>query len=119
MHLERRRKRSDYTALALRYWLAAVAQRTRVVALVVGDSAGLLVASSLRGPEADELAAVAPLLMRADHRGETPLSRHHLPLEVERLSVDDSSLYVCAVGDKANCGRSLHQARAGVERILA
>ncbi len=88
MHLERRRKRSNYKALALRYYLASVARRHRVVAMVIADAAGLLVAGSLTGPEAEELAAVAPLLMRQNEQGQTVADRHRLPMRIDTLDVD-------------------------------
>ena len=118
MHVERRRKRSNFAGLALQYYLASVARRTRVVSLVVADSAGLLVASSMKGPEADELAAIAPLLMRSDEEGSCPVDRHKLPLVIEKVPVDRSSLFVCAVGIQQRCADSVKQAKSGVRRIL-
>lgn len=119
MHLERRRKRSNYKALALRYYLASVARQHRVVAMVIADAAGLLVAGSMVGPEAEELAAVAPLLMREDDQGQTVADRHRLPMSIDTLDVDGSSLYLCAVGADQACTTGIGQARNGVTRILA
>lgn len=118
MHLERRRKRSNYKALALRYYLASVARRHRVVAMVIADAAGLLVAGSLTGPEAEELAAVAPLLMRQNEQGQTVADRHRLPMRIDTLDVDGSALFLCAVGADEACTTGISQAREGVSRIL-
>lgn len=119
MHLERRRKRSSFTGLALQYYLASVARRNQVVAMVVADTAGLLVAGSMRGPEAEELAAVTPLLMRESADGRTLAERHDLPMSIERVPVEGESIYVCAVGEAGRCDLSLDEARYGVSRILA
>jgi len=119
MHVERRTKRSTFTSWALRYYLASVARRNQVVAMVVADTAGLLVAGSMRGPEAEELAAVTPLLMREASDGRTLVQRHDLPMSIERVPVEGESVYLCAVGDTSRCSSSLDEARKGVERILA
>jgi hypothetical protein len=117
MHVERRRKRSSFAGLALQYWLNAIAQKKRLFALVVSDSAGLLIASSLHGPEAEELAAIAPLLGRSGEDG-MQLDRPDIPVVVHKLQVDHSSLYLCAVGDRARGQESVRLAAGGVRRIL-
>jgi len=122
MYLERRRKRSSYSGLALQYWLTAIAQRKRLFALVVADSAGLLIASNLPGPEAEELAAVAPLLARpgeAECNSDlVPDRQEKIPIVIEKMLLDRSSLYLCAVGDKERSRESLRLAEGGVRRIL-
>jgi len=112
LFVERRRKRSSFWGLALQYWLGAVSRRTKLVGLVLADSAGLLVASSLRGPEAEELAAMAPLVARPR---ETASPR--LPMSVKRITIDRSQLYLCAVGG-SNHERGLQLAENGIQRIL-
>jgi len=119
MYLERRRKRSNYTSLALQYWLAAVARRSQLFALVLADPAGLLIASSLRGPEAEELAAVAPLIARPDEKGESVQARGEIPIVIQKLDVDRSTLFLCAVGERQSSRAGLRSATAGVRRILA
>ena len=117
MHVERRRKRSSFAGLALQYWLSSIVQKKRLFALVVSDSAGLLIASSLHGPEAEELAAVAPLLGRPGEDG-VQLDRPDIPMVVHKLEVDRSSLYLCAVGDRIRGKESIRLAASGVRRIL-
>ena len=112
---ERRRKRSSFSGLALQYWLGAVAQRKQLMALVLADSAGLLVAASFRGPEAEELAAIAPLLARP---GDPLDSVPSVPVEIRPLRIDRTSLYLCAVGDRRRTADGLSLAVHGVERIL-
>jgi len=119
MNVERRRKRSSYSQLALQYYLSSVAQRQKLFALVLADSAGLLVASSLQGPEAEELAAVAPLLARPDEAGDQAVAeRNQIPVVIRRMPVAKSSLLLCAVGEKDRSVEGIAQAAGGVSRIL-
>ncbi|MCB9556203.1 MAG: hypothetical protein H6707_08890 [Deltaproteobacteria bacterium] len=111
MTLERRRRRSSFAGLALRYWFAAIAKRTRLFGLVLADSAGFLVASNLRGPEAEELAAIAPLLGRPSQQAEVPVS-------VVSVRVEEVCLYLCAIGDESPRNAALRLAEGGVQRIL-
>lgn len=119
MQLDRRRKRSTYTALSLHYWLAAMAERTPAFAFVLADPTGLLVASSIRGPEAEELAAVAPILARADSSGLQAARRYGVPMCIEEIEIDGMRMYLCAVGERDACSLALPQAAVGISRILA
>lgn len=118
MRTERRRKRSSFAGLALQYWLNSIAQKKRLFALVVADSAGLLVGASLHGPEAEELAAVAPLLARPGEDGVQAAEHPEIPVVVQKLQVDRSSLYLCAVGDRTRGRECIRLAANGVRRIL-
>ena len=113
MHLERRRKRSNFSGLALSYWFSAIARRTQLFGLVLADSAGFLVASNLRGPEAEELSAIAPLIARPDYNppGEVPMS-------VRDMHVDRTKLFLAAVGRSERAVSALDLAESGVMRIL-
>lgn len=115
MTRERRRKRSSYAGLALQYWLGAVAQRKKLMALVLADSAGLLVAASFQGPEAEELAALAPLLARP---GDPMDAAPNVPVEIRPMQIDRTSLYLCAIGDRSRTADGLLAAENGVQRIL-
>lgn len=106
---ERRCQRSRYTSQALRYWLAAVARRQAVASLVLADEAGLLIAASSDGPEADEVAATAPL--RAPPSGG--------PQAVQTVTVHQTPLLLCVRGPLARQRAALDEARAGIDRILA
>jgi hypothetical protein len=116
---ERRRKRSSYIGLSLQYWLASVAQRKKLMALVLADSGGLLVASSFKGPEAEELAALAPLLARPGEPGAALERAPNVPLAVRPMRIDQTSLYLCAVGNQSSREEGIRLAVGGVRRILA
>ncbi|MBK6849181.1 MAG: hypothetical protein IPG96_17165 [Proteobacteria bacterium] len=118
MQVERRRKRSNYRGLSLHYWLAAVAARTRALAFVLADPSGLLIASSLRGPEAEELAAIVPLLHRDATAALMEVKWRQMPIQVDQLTIDGSPVLLCVVGDRPACHGALEQAAGGVERIL-
>jgi hypothetical protein len=118
MFRERRRKRSSYTCLSLQYWLNAVAQRKRLMAIVLADSAGLLVASSFKGPEAEELAAMAPLLADAGHPDAPLEAVPEMPMAIQKMHVDRTSLFLCAVGEQHRSREGLQLAAGGVQRIL-
>ena len=118
MPLDRRRRRSNYTALSLHYWLASLVDRTRAFAFILADPTGLLIAASIRGPEAEELAAVAPLVARSDP-DPTPPKQYGVPMCVEKLSVEGMPMLLCAIGDRDNCDLAIRQAATGVARILA
>jgi hypothetical protein len=119
MFTERRRKRSSFSGLALQYWLSSLAQRKQLFALVLADSAGLLIGSNLHGPEAEELAAVAPLLARPAEDKDSALERRKIPMVIDRMQIDRSSLYLCAVGDERRSRECLRLAATGIRRILA
>jgi len=88
------------------------------MAIVLADSAGLLVAASFQGPEAEELAALSPLLARSGQPGAALEALPALPMEIRPMQVDQASLYLCAVGDLSQTGDGLRLAEGGVQRIL-
>ncbi len=112
---ERRRERSSYSDVALQRWFAAVADRHDLVGLVLADSAGLLVASNIPGAEAEELAAVAPLVNQPDALAD----RNPTPLAIGKIEVDETPLLLCAVGAGGGRADALRNAESGVKRILA
>lgn len=119
MNSERRRKRSNFAGLALQYWLSAIAQRQGMQGMVLADSAGLLVAASIRGDAAEEMAALAPLLARAE--GDPMLLdglTHDSPVQVHRLQVDRTQLFLCVLGDSRRSASGADLATRGVQRIL-
>ena len=103
---ERRKRRSDCLADALRFQLDACVQDQGVAAIVVSDDIGFCVAHSGGQGTHDELAASLPLL--ADPRPQPDDSRDGdgdgLPgrppsLVITSFSVGDNKLYACAVSD--------------------
>ena len=118
MFADRRRKRSNFAGLALQYWLNTIAQQKGVFGLVVADSAGLLVASSLKGPVAEELAAIAPLLDRSSGKPSVRSKLSRVPIMIHKVMIDRSLLYVCAIGEGERGHDSVRLACGGVKRIL-
>ncbi len=117
---ERRVRRSGHTGEALRFQLEHVAKEQELVALVLADSSGFLVAANRNGPEAEELAAVAPIAARrATLASLSPvIEERHLPCAVGQLTVDDIPLYLLAVGDRKRARIAIASASLGVRRIL-
>ena len=115
MILERRRKRSSFAGLALKYWFAAVGRRLGLEGLVLADDGGFVVASNLSPSEAEELAALAPL--RAGDAARYAASAGP-PMLVRQLMLGKIPLYLCAVGRGAR-SLGLQLAEGGVQRILA
>jgi len=119
LRVDRRRKRSERAEEALGLWLRSTAQRMRIPGLVLADSAGLLVASNLDTDRSEELAALAPLLLRRDAQGRTPVERHKVPMAIHAVEHEGDSLLLIAVsGDFDRRERGLAAARLGVRRIL-
>lgn len=115
---ERRRGERDSMSRSLGDWLGAVADRTRSLAFVLADRHGMVVASSVDGPEAEELAALAPLLVRG-LVGELDLMGWELlGLRVDQVEIDGEHLLLCAVGDEQASDATVSHAAAGVRRIL-
>ena len=117
---ERRIRRSSMTGEALHYQLESVAKEQELVALVLADSAGILVAANRAGPEAEELAAVAPIAARrASLCPKNPVAEErYLPCAVGQLTVDDVPLFLLAVGDRRKARMAIASACFGVRRIL-
>jgi hypothetical protein len=123
-HLEdRRRKRSVDPLVALHYQLAYARKDGGLDAIVVADSAGVVVAGAGSWATCEELAAYAPLLARPSHAD--PLSAPVLSrveslrreVGVRSMLVDGQEVLLCARGGLAR-DTTLSQAADGVLRIL-
>lgn len=116
---ERRRRRSERAEEALALWLRSTSRRMRVPCFVLADDAGLLVASSLDKDRAEELAALAPLLLRRDVHGRTAAERHGVPMGIHAVDYAGVKLLLIAVSAEVQRReRGLAAARLGVKRIL-
>jgi hypothetical protein len=117
---ERRVRRSSQTSEALRFQLEHVAREQDLVALVLADSMGVLLAANRAGPEAEELAAVAPIAARrASLCAKSPISEErYMPCAVGQVTVDDSAFYILAVGQRYRAKMAIATASFGVRRIL-
>jgi Arc/MetJ-type ribon-helix-helix transcriptional regulator len=117
---ERRRNRSSLIRVALQYWLSAVAQKKLLTVVALADSAGLLIAANINSPEAEELAAMAPLVARSRARNEaTPAFLPHVSKVIVPLRIDDCSLYLCAIGKEDASFEGVRSAEEGIRRILS
>jgi hypothetical protein len=119
---DRRRKRANDVALALRYQLDTCRGQAAMDALVVADEDGLCLAASGPLDTCHEVAAVLPFLGPRRHafQGTVPSTKGGLQVLVQAFQFGGQELYACAIG-----GREEHRAReldrsvAGVSRILA
>ncbi|HEY3354600.1 MAG TPA: hypothetical protein VGQ83_15215, partial [Polyangia bacterium] len=91
-----------------------------LVALVLADSMGVLLAANRAGPEAEELAAVAPIAARrASLCTQNPVAEErYLPCAVGQVTVDEMPFYILAVGQRARAKMAIASASFGVRRIL-
>ena len=118
MRRNRRKKRSNNLTAALTLWLASLASRLRIPGLILLDLSGLVIASNLRGPKTDELAALVPLLARRGTDGVRPMDRHRVPLAIQLMEHEGGTLYVCAVGERVRRESGARIAALGIRRIL-
>jgi hypothetical protein len=118
MEPERRKVRSEFAGEALHLWLRAVNGKQGLRALVLADDSGMLVASSFVGPEAEELAALAPIFDPTGASPTPPTDLSLLPMIVHPIQIDDTAMFLCAVGDEDCCEEGARAAETGVRRIL-
>ena len=119
---DRRRRRANDVALALRYQLDACRGESAMEALVVADEDGLCLAASGPLETCHEVAAVLPFLgRRRKHFQGTVLSaKGGLRVLVQAFDFGGQELYACAIGgDERRRGADLERSVAGVTRILA
>jgi len=95
MREERRKQRSEYWDLALQYFLQARAQRNKLVGLILADTSGLLVSSTMSRAYSERIAARAPMLIKRKVKLDSPMGK---PVQIQKLSVGSDPLYICAVG---------------------
>lgn len=119
---ERRLCRSADPLLALSRLLDAARRDTLVDAVAVADATGCLVAGAGAWQACEELAAWAPLELRAGEAANDTvptridvLSRR---TSVRRLSVDGIEVLISCQGDANAARQALERAAAGCERIL-
>ncbi len=119
MKKERRRRRSNFVGLALQYLLSSMARQRKLFGMVLADEAGLVVASSKDCPDAEEMAAIAPLMESSIAcTVATPLTEE-TALSIHRLRVEQTKLYICAMGHHERSKRGAEGAASAVQLILA
>jgi len=113
---DRRQRRSSNLMTALHYQLAFARHEGEFDALILADSAGVLVAGAGAWPTCELLAAYAPLVAR----GDAPLAEPELGgLEIRSLVVDGAEVLLCARGGGNKKSDSMSRAASGCSRILA
>ena len=115
---ERRVRRSDAPTEALELALSAAAALNDVLAIIVADADGWLIAGSDEGPDLAGWAAAAPFLAAAG----SDLSPADMPegVAVYSLEVGDEMLHVGAVGGSlTGRGQALTACGEAVRRIMA
>jgi hypothetical protein len=133
---ERRQKRSNDPLVALHHQLTQARRDGGLEAIVVADDAGLVVAGVGAWAICEELAAYAPILVRAGSAvggaaqdatdGEAPVARPNrhcgrwAEVVVRPVEVEGQTVLLCArvAGDEAARGAALDAAADGVARIL-
>lgn len=118
---DRRRNRSDNTYTALRNQLEACRRTAGLEAMVLTDESGLALAGSGDADTCDEAAARLALVGRKIPAfvGVLLSDRGSMSVSMQRFSVGESELYMCAIGGQpdpraAQIERSIN----GASRIL-
>jgi hypothetical protein len=112
---DRRQRRSSDLMTALHYQLAFARHEGEFDALILADSAGVLVAGAGAWPTCELLAAYAPLVAKGSSTSEEPdLGR----LEIHPLVIDGSEVLLCARGGGSKKSASMTRAASGCRRIL-
>jgi hypothetical protein len=115
---ERRKQRSTDPLVALHYQLAQSKSRSAVEAIVLADSAGVVVAGAGAWVVCEELAAYAPLF---SHQGEELPARvasMRAECEVRAMTAGGQPMLLCAMGKSSARTRAADLASEGVVRIL-
>jgi hypothetical protein len=127
---ERRHRRSECLADALRLQLEACREDEGLATIVVSDELGFCVAHSGGDGNHDELAAQLPMLANPARRsvddGDRGLQRPRATLAVTTFSVAGARLYACAVKEpdaatatRTDGGKVLARVASGFARLLA
>ena len=116
---ERRRRRSQDRATALRYQLEHTLDRGRLEAVVLADASGLIVAAAGDPAICQELGALAPLLHRAAHRVPLPPLLRGAELAVRPMRLYGQELFLATMGGGVSRDALLGDSLRSLERILA
>lgn len=116
---DRRVRRTDDLALALRYLLCSQRLRAGLTHLVLASSDGMLLAWDGARDECEELAAYAPFIARGEGYALDP--RRLVGLSVHPFDVRDDRLYLLLRGDQPaeRVAAMILSSMEGVARILA
>src|SRR5687767_5921748 len=121
-HTERRRQRSEQVIEALSYQLSHVKEQERLLAFVLVDRDGLLVAAAPSELDAEALSAICPLIHHGDASPEelaAVLGKHRQEqFMLMPLQLQEEELFLFSVGDAVRSNRALQHAESGVRRIF-
>ena len=112
--VDRRARRSSKPQNALDYLMESIMERFGLLGLVLSDDQGLVVAASSPLVDAEEMAAVSPLLRR-DLPVEKPQG---WPITVWPVKTRLGDLSLCAIGERTTVGAATLCAARSVRRIL-
>jgi len=122
MQTERRAHRSENPIEALTFQLAATAERTACTAIILTERSGLPCAEVGGDAVSEEIAALAPILVR-DNRmwhGTVPTPDGDRIVTIAPIPSQCGVLYLCAVGGQiCVLGNELIASGRGVVRILS
>jgi hypothetical protein len=115
---ERRKQRSTDPLVALHYQLAQSKSRSAAEAIVVADSAGVVVAGAGSWVLCEELAAYAPLFSQSDEALPSRVATLRAECEVREMTAGGQPMLLCAMGKSSARSQAADLASAGVIRIL-
>lgn len=119
---ERRKNRSRDPITALHYQLSALREQGKFDAVVLADDSGCVVAGAGAWPVCEELAALAPYLVKNGKPLTLSQTEQFLPLDrasVVRVNVDGLEVLLCTKGGGRGIPKeALRNAATGCRRIL-
>jgi hypothetical protein len=115
---ERRKQRSTDPLVALHYQLAQSKSRSAVEAIVLADSAGVVVAGAGAWVVCEELAAYAPLFSQQGEELPARVASMRAECEVREMTAGGQPMLLCAMGKSSARTRAADLASEGVVRIL-
>lgn len=122
---DRRRRRSQDPLIALHHQLTSAKAEQRIEAIVIADSAGMVMAAAGAWATCEEIAAYAPLIDRgladASLSASDRLMTMSRGIHVRRVDVAGDTLLLCSrseASEKAPGEAWFDRTAAGIRRIL-
>lgn len=115
---ERRKRRSTDPLVALHYQLAQSKSRSRVDAIVLADTSGVVVAGAGSWVVCEELAAYAPLFSQTGDELPARVAGLRAECEVREMTAGGQPMLLCAMGKGSARTQAADLASAGIVRIL-
>jgi hypothetical protein len=115
---DRRRQRSEDPLVALHYQLAQSKSRSSAEAIVLADTAGVVVAGAGSWVVCEELAAYAPLFSQSDEGLPARVASLRADCEVREVNAGGQPMLLCAMGKTGSRAQAADLASPGIIRIL-